>query len=240
MFRFLAAVMVAGSALANGIVRGVVMDPNSVVIPRSEVRLLPEGSGTTKYRVETGDNGEFIVENVSPGAYVVRAHHVGFMEGAVTATVIDGEIADAGRVPLRLAPCDAPGVNCFYISASSDPPPPPSASGSVALRMDCGVDLDLPTMSCPDNANRVDSRADLQAHAGGGGAIYLTAINGARISDCATKSDINQPIRVDGLGPGNDWCVETNAKHPSHVFIGAWWVVEPGAEEVRLWIVTRK
>src|ERR1700683_2836024 len=98
--RFCIGVMVAGSALADGVVRGSVVDPNSAVIPRSEVRLLPQGSGTTPYSGETGDNGEFKIEGVSPGIYVVRAHHVGFMEGAVTVTVIDGKTADAGRVPL--------------------------------------------------------------------------------------------------------------------------------------------
>jgi hypothetical protein len=244
MFRFLATVVVAGSVFASGVVRGVVTDPSSALIPRSEVRLLPLGSGTTKYRVKTGDDGEFTVPDVSAGEYVVRAYHAGFMEGAVTVTVIDGEIADAGQVRLRIAPCDAPTVlDCFYVSSSSDPPTAPDpviVRGGASLRVGCGVDLDWAVVSCPDGASPLDSRSDFQVRAGGDRALYLIPVNGAKVSDCEKTSDTYSQIRIDGLGPGNDWCVETNEKRRSHVFISGTHVVEPGADEVRLWIVTRK
>lgn len=59
------------------------------------------------------------------------------------------------------------------------------------------------------------------------------------ISDCKDRYRFDQPIRIDGLGPGNAWCVETNSKQRAHVFIERK-VVEPESEEIALWVVTRK
>jgi hypothetical protein len=241
MFRFLAAMIVAGPALAGGIVQGIVVDQSfggGASLPHTVVRLLPEGSSTTRYRAEAGRDGEFRIENVTLGTYTLRAYRPGFREEAMTVTVVEGEIADAGRVVLRLAGCDSPGTICDNFGIGP-PSPPDVARGDVVLRLGCGVDLDKAAATCPDSASRSDNRVDLRFEAGKEGAIYLTPINGAIVTSCEGKSRSDQPIRIDGLGPGNDWCVQTNAKHYSHVFIEVR-VVEPGADEVILWVVTRQ
>jgi hypothetical protein len=240
MFRFLAAVMVAGSALAGGIERGVVVDQSlgGASLPHSVVRLLPEGSSATRYRAEAGYDGEFRVENVIPGTYTLRAYRPGFREEATTVNVVEGEIANAGRVVLKMAGCDSPGTICDDFGIGPQPPPD-VARGDVILRSGCAVDLDKAAVTCPEGGSGLDNRADLRLDAGQESAIYLSPVNGATISGCESKSHGDQPIRIDGLGPGNDWCVQTSAKHYSHVFIELK-VVEPGASEVILWVVTRK
>jgi hypothetical protein len=229
MFRFLLAVMVAGSALAGGTVRGSVVDPGIYPLPKAIVRLLPQDSRVTKYRVEA-DQGKFTIEDVSAGVYILRAHFAGFRESAVTITVREGEVTDVGNVVLPFEGCD------LSICDSVGPPERPNelARGDAIVGIDCGVDLDKVAVNC-----RGDNRADLRLERQSGGAIYLKAVGRAKISDCETRKSIDQPVRLDGLGPGNDWCVETNGKHHAHVFVELK-VVEPGADEVALWVVTRK
>jgi hypothetical protein len=203
----------------------------------SVVRLLLDGQTATQYRVETDSGGRFQIPDVKPGKYTLRAYQHGFREGATTVNVVESEIADAGRVVLMLAGCDSPGTICDSVDPAPTEPPD-VASGEVVLRPGCAVDLDKATVTCPHSADRLENRSDLKLDAGSEGAIYLTPINAAMIASCESKPR-SEPIRIDGLGPGNDWCVVTNAKHHSHLFIKLK-VVEPGADEVILWVVTRK
>jgi hypothetical protein len=232
--RFFVAIIAAASAFAGGVVQGSVMDPGIYPPPRAIVRVLPQSSGVTKYRFETSQ-GKFKIENVSAGVYVLRAYLAGFRESAITVAVRDGEITDTGNILLSFAGCDV----AICDSVTPQHLPPDVARGDVILRPGCGVDLDKVIATCPSGVNPLDNRADLKLDAGQESAVYLTPINGAVIVGCESKSRSDQRIRIDGLGPGNDWCVETNAKHHSHVFIELK-VVEPGADEVALLVITRK
>jgi hypothetical protein len=233
------AIVVASSALAGGIVRGVVTDEAGAVIPGSVVRLLREGQTATQYRSQTNQLGEFKITGVTPGKYTVRAYQVGFVELAKIVSVSDGTIADAGNMAFKLAGCDAPHVICDAVYAGPPPnDPQPSdeiAREGFALSPGCTVNLGRVAVKCLDGA---DELADLQLYRTNAGAIYLKAVNRAKISDCGTREQMDQPIRLDGLGPGNDWCVDTNAKHHAHVFLDLK-VVELGDDHVALWVVTR-
>ena len=75
------------------------------------------------------------------------------------------------------------------------------------------------------------------------GGAYLTPGEGARISppnptsgDCKETKYDKTPIRVDGLGPGNDICVRTSDGRLSHIYFDD--EVTAGSV-LRLWHVTR-
>jgi hypothetical protein len=239
MFRFLAAVMVAGSALANGVVRGVVIDPAKARVPYATVRLLREDRTEAHYQAQTNADGEFEISDVAPGKYMVRADHDGFRGRVKPLVVTDGATADLVRVMLGLS-CDAPGANCETIvwPAHEPMPPPPEpvlAHGGFYLRPGCLANLDTAVEECSGSDNRGDLRLERRTD----GALYLKPVNRAKISDCETPKPIEEPVRVDGLGADNEWCVETNANHHAHLFLSGP-IVERGADRVRLWVVTRK
>jgi hypothetical protein len=238
MLRFLLAVVVAGSALAGGIVRGVVIDPSEAHVPYATVRLLREGQAEAQYQTQTNADGEFEISDAAPGKYMVRVDHDGF-RGRVKPVVVvaDGARADTVRVKLGFS-CDAPGANCEVIALPTNVPMPPPrepefAHGGFYLRPGCQANLEKAAEECSGK------RGDLRLERSSDGALYLRPVDRAKISDCETPKPIDQPVRVDGLGADSEWCVETNAKHHAHLFLSGP-VVEPGANRVRLWVVTRK
>ena len=72
------------------------------------------------------------------------------------------------------------------------------------------------------------------------GSWRMTPVNGALLShtDCRSAKFVKGPIRLDGLGPGAEFCVETDRHRYSHVFIID--EVRPETSRLRLWHVTRK
>jgi len=239
MLRFLVAVMVAGCALVGATVSGSVTDESGASIRGATVRLLQEGQTATQYRAQTNDAGEFKISDVAPGKYTVRASFTGFTERVKSAEVVDWAPGDVGTLALGLAGCDAPHVFCDPIYPVGVPIQPPDqilARKGFGLQSGCQVDLDNAVVKCPDKGSA--NQGDLQLERTSDGAIYLKPVNHARISDCEWRTEIVR-LRLDGLGPGNDWCIVTNSKHHAHVFTDLR-VIEPGDDHVALWVVTRK
>ncbi len=238
MFRFLAAVMIAGAALADGIVHGVVVDETGAHVPAATVRLVIEGQTTTQHQALTNDSGDFEITNVAPGKYILRADHEGFRGRGKSVIVTDGAMTDTGRITLRIS-CDAPGANCEIIAVPVNTPwpmpEPEIARAGFYLRPGCNADLEKAVEDC----SSASDRGDLQLERRADGSEYLKPVNHAKLSDCETRQRIDEPVRLDGLGADNEWCVETNAGHHAHLFLSGQ-VVEAGDNKVRLWVVTRK
>jgi hypothetical protein len=230
--RWMLALLVPVVAIAGGSVEGRVVDPTGASIPKSLVRLMPKDSGETKYRTESDDLGSFSFSNVTPGEYVVRASHVGFRESSESLTVRDGKATNARSIKVPIIDCDGPVLDCLIVTAVNEPLPPvlasPIARGGVGLQIGCALDLDAGASRC-----EASTRTDLRFVAGEGGKLYLELINGAKLCDSP-----DQRVRVDGLGPGNRWCVATRTHHRSQVYINLS-VVEPGADFIGLFFTTR-
>jgi hypothetical protein len=197
-------------------------------------------------RAKTDQSGAFQTGVLNPGSYTLTAWVQGFRARAWSAVIVrSGEVTDLGTIPLDIAGCDAPGVNCDSI----DPSPPRNpivASGYLTVRLNCGADLAKSSVYCLDDATsrRQERTADLRATRSDAG-IYLAPVNGTAMSalnpsrqDCSGGNQKPDRIRLDGLGPGNDLCVRTRDGRMSHVFLVN--DVEPDSLEIQLWYVTRK
>jgi hypothetical protein len=216
----LVATIAAASAFGGSTITGTVPDAQGASVGSAVIRLSPIGSGETKYRGESDREGKFKIEGIAPGEYFIRASAQGFRESSMRVSVDEGT-AELGTVKLPVIDCDGPGVNCDYIYPANSTPSPSdvTSAGRVTLRFDAG-------------------HADFKLTTNGSGSIYLNPINGTTIGPCEGKPTPD-PIRIDGLGPGNDWCAITHDKHRAHVFITGG-IVEPGVLQVPLWIVMRK
>jgi hypothetical protein len=94
---FLAISFVGAAAQSTfGSVRGTVQDATGAAIPGTQI-ILHSTEENTDRTVTSDTSGDFILENVKPGKYTLRAHHDGFAE-----TVVSGVSVEA-RQDLRVA-----------------------------------------------------------------------------------------------------------------------------------------
>jgi hypothetical protein len=216
------------------------------------VQVLEDRSGLEVYRTTADHRGQFALEDIRVGVYLVRFSADGFLDKKAPAVVSAGrttnlgDVALDGHVAMRGCPldCDAPGADCFMacISIAGQPPiechhePPVLKTGHLAVKRGCGADVDHGTVVCDS-----DSKVDFIVRPGENGWLYIRPANGAQTApvnapDGAPYSD--KPIRVDGLGTCNSfWLHTASGLVYSHLFITKY--MERDAPAIDLWYVNR-
>jgi len=240
--RLFCVAMVTAMAWAEGAaVRGRVVDASKGPLPGTLVRLVPTGEGFARFRSVADHNGEFEIKDVPPGRYALRIGRQAFQERTLSALELHaGELTSLGEIRLELAGCDAPEVICDSFGEAEQNDPIVSR-GYIVLDPGAGVALDSSTVIRHDDTRTATSehRSDLIASSDSG-SWRITPVNGALLSQtaCYSAKFTPAPILLDGLGPGAEFCVQSNRHHYSHVFIID--EIRPETSSLRLWHVTRK
>ena len=107
--------------------------------------------------------------------------------------------------------------------------------GYLVVKRGCGADLDAGKATCGNNSN-----ADFVISTGEGTSLYLRPLDGTQITPLNSSDGLyaDEGIRMDGLGPGNDFWIRTaGGRVYSHVFTTD--EVEPDSTEIKLWYVNR-
>ncbi|HVO97246.1 MAG TPA: carboxypeptidase-like regulatory domain-containing protein [Bryobacteraceae bacterium] len=225
MIAFLGALAIAAS------LKGVVVDFTGAALPRANIRVLEAESNILVARATAEEKGAFKIDPLKPGAYTVTAWGSGFRLRIQTGVLIrEGEAVDLGKLRLDFAGCDAPGVICDTVN-NAPVFPGLIRRASLAVPLNCGTDLVKGKSSCP-----TDSEANFTVKKDGI-KVDLLPLNGATLdARCSGQSDAK--IRVDGFGPGLDFCVHLRDGLESHVYV----VNEVGADstEVRISLTTTK
>ena len=226
----------------DGAVRGVALDATGAGLPGALVRLLDSASNAVITRGSADSEGKFQIGAVPSGSYTVVLWVQGFRARRVPAVIRTGEISDVGKLRLGLAGCDAPGVICD--SFGTDPPDSIVSKAYLQVKDGCEVALAVGKVACPDSARGRTAETELRLMKIGGG-IYLSAMNGAALAqpnlprpDCRDANPTESVVRIDGLGPGDDICVQGHDRHWSHVFFME--NVLPDSTLVEVWQVTRR
>jgi hypothetical protein len=153
--------------------------------------------------------------------YTVAISVGGFREALIDHVVVAaGSEVDLGKVTLKFAGCDAPGVMCDSFSAEP-PGDRPFSNGEIKIPIECAADLDKGRVLCRFLR---DHRSDIWLQLGSDNHVYLEARNGARLAnpntaeaDCSNAAFLVSRVRVDGLGPSSDLCLRTNEKRAAHI-----------------------
>lgn len=93
----------SGRAKPHALVELSITDTRNTPLPDATLEILPAGGAPVV--VVTGPTGKALAPNVAPGVITVRARRMGYMEGLVTATVLQGRntipiIMGAARSPV--------------------------------------------------------------------------------------------------------------------------------------------
>jgi len=196
------------------------------------VKLFPVGSTEAIATTRSQQDGHFEFRDLTPGAYAIRASLSGFFQRErALVSVRPGEVADAGTIKLGFLNCD------FVICDSVVPTKSDILSKSdVFLPRGCSVDLDTSEADCADNPpKQFDLTLKLD-----NSALFLLPIHGATIGACGTREQSSEPLRIDGLGAGNNWCVRTTSHHVAHIKIELVELIGPGLKELPLVNVLHK
>ena len=204
------------------------------------VRLTPDDGGPTLVRSRADRHGDFTLEHIKPGVYAVRMWLQGFREKAVHGVVVPlaGSVK-LGSILLEISSCDGPGTNCDCAGSKAQCADSVVRGTYLVVKQGCGADLDAGKATCGN-----DTKTDFLTSSGEGNALYLRPTNGTLITplnstnaNCCDAAYADKPLRIDGLGPGNDFCVLTTKQRSSHVFTAD--DVEPDSVEIKLWFVNR-
>jgi Carboxypeptidase regulatory-like domain len=89
----LALMLVLSSGVAHaqstaGSIRGVVQDKTGAVVPESQITLHSNDESTDRV-VAADASGAFVLENLKPGHFSLRAHHNGFADASLTGIVLE-------------------------------------------------------------------------------------------------------------------------------------------------------
>lgn len=234
--------LLANAADDTAKVSGRVVDDTGAPLPGSFIRLIPKDTSMTAYKIKAGQENALFGGEVAPGIYSVAAWTEGFRERLVKdIAILPGKTTDLGTISLDMGGCDAPGVSC-----TGDPVMGRvHSSNFVTLRQSCGYDFDASKLTCPEPGKKMGKgpRHDVDVwFVNQSNGVFLMPGDGASISSlqpgggCTDAKYGAEPVRVDGLGPGNDVCIRTSDKHVSHIFINE--DVTPQSL-LKLWHVTR-
>ena len=71
-----------------GSIRGTVQDGTGALIPQSQIVLHSVDENTDR-TIAADDSGEFLLDNIKPGRFILRAHHDGFADSNLTGIVLE-------------------------------------------------------------------------------------------------------------------------------------------------------
>src|SRR5512140_1661963 len=98
-------VMFAGLAMAqstNGTIAGVVTDNSGAVVPGAAVSATGVASGETRTTV-TGNSGEYRIESLTPGPYVITVKASGFATTKIEGVIVRTSVITSNNVSLQVA-----------------------------------------------------------------------------------------------------------------------------------------
>jgi hypothetical protein len=231
-----AAVVTAGSLAAQTepcSIRLQVVDSTGAGVT-AEVRVKPKDSSDTIHRGRTDRDGNLCVPKINPGTYTLVLFARGFQVRRVRDVMVNsGETLDLRSVRVDIGDCDAPGITCDSLEPERDI----VAGGGLTLPRGCGLNLDKLDVIC----STANSSRDVDLiFTGGGETLFLNPQNGARIRpDCQKIGFTDEPLRLDGMGSGDNFCVRTKKGQNSHIYFDAV-DVDKSTKELGLWITTRK
>jgi hypothetical protein len=239
---FAAAVILPAQA-DQCVIRGEVRDASHGAIGNALIHVLAKNSTLVVYRGNANyDDGTFCVDELGPGTYTVKVWQSGFRENLVRDVVVRGhKTTNIGTVQLDVGSCDAPGVNCdnFITPLNFPSKPDPIVEvmrADLTLPRACGVELVKGKVIClqSEGSTKDTDMVFLEEH----GALLLRPANGARIQPDCNGAYRDEPLRVAGLGKGDELCVRTGKGYESHLFFEGD-DVEPNATQLTFWIVTK-
>jgi len=241
------------SALAkqNSQVHGRIVDPASAAIAGS-ARIMRIRDSVTLRRATATPDGAFPIDGLTAGKYRIAVWAGGFRPKFGDIELPAGTDLDLGVLMLPLAGCDATGVICDSFGGED----PDSKSVIVRKTLEifpntCAVDLDKgdeictvildapqPTSPGPDKVSDIWIRTSQHE-------VTVVTRNGARFTRPNTADSVCRgapfdatTIRIDGLGPGGEFCVRTTAGHLAHVFLAS--EVDATEKKFKLSFVTRR
>jgi len=233
-------------------VLGKAADPNGIFLPFPKVRL-HEQSAERHYETTGDAQGQFRLEKVEPGLYIVSVAVQGFNDKTLSnVRIAPGQQLDLGVFRLELAGCNAPGVICDDVGLSvyNDPI---HAQGTIKIPQLCAVDIDEGKSVCTvelDGRGTIprtaDSDSDFWIRIGARGEVYLTPRNGTRLSlnpptqwgksGCVAASYSSKDVQINGLPIGSRVCIRTNRDRYAQVAFFD--VIPAGAETVKMAFIT--
>jgi hypothetical protein len=230
-------VLIAAVTAAEGAeVRGRVADASGGAVSNVLVRLIPAGESYATFRCLTDLKGEFRIRDLPAGVYTLRAGAHAWRERPIPGLEVrSGELKQLDPIRLELAGCDAPEVICDTFGIEDAEPERIVSRGYLELSPGTGADLDRGKVFRPGQSR---SGMDLVLSFGAG-SWWLIPVNGALLRTVCSSAKLEAgPLRLDGLGPGAEFCVQTSYRRSSHIFIVD--EIRPESTSVRLWHVTRK
>jgi hypothetical protein len=248
----LLAIGYVGVADQSAAIRGKAVDPDGFSL-RFPTVLLHEQSVERRYETTGDAQGQFRLEKVEPGLYVVDISVQGFRDKTLLIVhVAPGQRLDLGVLRLAIPRCSAPGVICddFGLSVYNDPI---HAQGAIKIPELCAVDIDEGKLVCNVGLDgrgadqpRPDLDSDFWVRIGASGEVYLTPRNGARLalnpptewskSGCISASYSSKEVQINGLPRGSRICIRTSRDR--YAQIEFFDVVPSGAETVKAAFIT--
>jgi len=200
--------------------RGVVTDVTGGPVHNTSIRVLQSDSHLVAAHAISSKDGSFETGPMMPGLYTITANAPGFRFRIWPGvTVREGQIHDLGKLQIELGRCETPGMMCdtFGIAPLF---PGLIRQQELAVGLRCGADLVKGTSSCP-----TDARADFTV-ASDGAAMYIEPVNGSAlyvpnssVDDSTDRVRSDARVRIDGFGPGIDFCVRRRDDRLSHVYV---------------------
>ena len=221
--RFVAAILVCSAlhlswsqspafqpAEQTGTIGGQILDSMGAVITKATIRVLHAQSRRTIQIVRSDSNGRFRANGLAAGEYLIAASATGFREKLLSIETLKAGGDTVLTIRLDILDCDAPGVNCDIFSTGPvTDPHPVVARGPLTVRRGDAIDLEH-GIAAPRPA---DADVRLAAQAEG---PFLVPLNKALIyQECGTEGACGkghatlESARIDGLGPGSEFCIKT-------------------------------
>ncbi len=229
----------------DGQIRGRVADSALSYVRNALIRLMPEESRETRYRVRTGADGTFLLDGIKPGSYAMAAWSPGFRERFVPVIVQTGSTTEVGEIQLQLVSCNAPSIICDdFFTPSTFPDHWPTdntySRGEIKLDLGCAVDVDKGKAF-----SKVTRSVEFRLQSDDSGRLLMMPLHGALLAQpnsaglsCEGARYSKEAVRVAGLGLGSDLCLRTNEGRNAQIFFTE--EVAPNTANLRVTYITWK
>jgi hypothetical protein len=232
------AVLLSAGAPAMPVIRGRVADPEGAVVARATIRVLDAKSRQTVQISQSNADGEFSIDGLTPGNYLLAVSAPGFAEALLAIALPSNGQNLPPTIRLDILDCDAPDVNCdIFTSGPYTDPHPVIATRDLTVSAGDAVDLDKGAL-VPAESRTAGFRID--QHDSG---LYLAPLNRAAFSRRGSQGGCGnarttEPVRIDGLGSATEFVMRTPHGHCARIFVAE--QIPAGAGRAGFHIVTRE